>query len=798
VDMHSTPLREGDGSVTAVLSVTRDVTERRIAAENERALLHELDAERARLVVAQRIGRIGNWESDLRSGSVFWSEEMHRIFETNPVEFQPNLKSLLLRVHAEDRDAAERAFKESLRHPGGEFRIEHCISVGSGRLKHVEQRWEVVGENGRAHLVFGTSRDISEQHAAARALQLEHERLLEAQRVARMGSWEFDLATGHADASEQMHRLFETDPATHQPTFDDFLSRLHEDDRALLLASWQRSITDPARAEALVQYRVPFADGRIKFMEARWQVFGGTDGAPARVLGTVRDITEQRLAEAAERRSNALLAAIAENMPNQLVVKDLDLRCVYINELGLQLIGKSRAEILGRPVTDFMPPEQGALLEAHDREVLDSGQRVTHERTYSFGGNERVFLSTKAPLRDADGAIIGIIGVSREITERKHFEAQLQRSEERFREMAENVSDVFYNYDPAARRMLYMNPAFERVFGRPLAEIRDNPHAYMDCVHPDDIEAVLAAFDAQLRGERNSSEFRILRPDGEVRWVHQHAEPIVAADRRVERIVGSMRDTTARKLADARLRQSLTDLDQRNKELREFAFVASHDLQEPLRKIRAFSELVVSRYREALPEPGRDYLDRMHQAAGRMQVLIDDLLEYSRINTGGARFRDVDLAQVCKDVLNDLEQRIRASDAKLRVAPLPHLRADPTQMRQLLQNLLANALKFRREGVRPEIAVVCSLIDLDGVPGVRIEVADNGIGFEQEHAERIFAPFQRLHSRSEYEGSGIGLAIVRRIVARHRGRIQALGTPGAGARFIIDLPSALDAPDTES
>ena len=134
----------------------------------------------------------------------------------------------------------------------------------------------------------------------------------------------------------------------------------------------------------------------------------------------------------------------------------------------------------------------------------------------------------------------------------------------------------------------------------------------------------------------------------------------------------------------------------------------------------------------------------------------------------------------------------------MQVAPLPHLRADPTQMRQLLQNLLANALKFRREGLRPQIDVACSSIDLDGVPGVRIEIADNGIGFEQEHAERIFAPFQRLHSRSEYEGSGIGLSIVRRIVARHRGRIQALGTPGQGARFIIDLPSTLDAPDTES
>ena len=317
------------------------------------------------------------------------------------------------------------------------------------------------------------------------------------------------------------------------------------------MVAFDRSLADPAQAPAPVQYRVPFADGRTKHLEEQWQVFVAADGAPVRVLGTVRDVTEQKLAEAAEKRSNALLAAIAENMPDQLVVKDLDLRCTYVNGIGLQLLDKSREQVLGHPLAEFMTAEQAELSVAHDREVLERGERITHERTYSFAGSERVFLTTKAPLRDADGAIVGIIGVAHEITERKHFEARLQRSEERFREMAENVSDVFYNYDPAARRMLYMNPAFERVFGRPLAEIRDNPHAYIDCVHPDDIEAVLAALEAQLRGERNSAEFRILRPDGEVRWVHQDAVPITAADGRVERIVGSMRDTTARKTADA-------------------------------------------------------------------------------------------------------------------------------------------------------------------------------------------------------------------------------------------------------
>jgi light-regulated signal transduction histidine kinase (bacteriophytochrome) len=237
------------------------------------------------------------------------------------------------------------------------------------------------------------------------------------------------------------------------------------------------------------------------------------------------------------------------------------------------------------------------------------------------------------------------------------------------------------------------------------------------------------------------------------------------------------------------LRQTLVDLNSRNRELQDFAFIASHDLQEPLRKIRAFSDRLLQRHAAALAPEARDYLDRTGQAAARMQVLIDDLLAYSRVAARGKPFARVDLNVVLAAVLEDLEARLESSGGVIEVAgPLPTLEGDPTQLRQLFQNLLANALKFRAPERAPRVRISAEPAPVGDAPGWRLTIADNGIGFDPKYSERIFGPFQRLHGRQDYEGTGIGLAIVRRIVERHRGTIGAEGRPGEGATFTLGMP----------
>jgi light-regulated signal transduction histidine kinase (bacteriophytochrome) len=244
------------------------------------------------------------------------------------------------------------------------------------------------------------------------------------------------------------------------------------------------------------------------------------------------------------------------------------------------------------------------------------------------------------------------------------------------------------------------------------------------------------------------------------------------------------------------LRAVSEELERSNRELEAFATIASHDLQEPVRKIQAFGDRLAEHASAALDDQAKDYLGRMTDAAGRMQTLINDLLEYSQVTMRPEPARPVDLEVIVSGVLSDLDERITAAQGRVVVGSLPTVLATPLQMRQLFQNLIANALKFHPAGVAPIVHVDASpgseagkpVRSRDGNGGWEIRVTDNGIGFEDKYVEKIFSPFQRLHGREAYEGTGMGLAICRRIVAVLGGTLTATSTPGNGATFVIRLP----------
>jgi len=244
------------------------------------------------------------------------------------------------------------------------------------------------------------------------------------------------------------------------------------------------------------------------------------------------------------------------------------------------------------------------------------------------------------------------------------------------------------------------------------------------------------------------------------------------------------RDIRERRRAMHNLHSAMTRLQQSNRELEDFAYVASHDLQEPLRKIQAFGDLLKSKHAETLPPQAKDYIERMQSAARRMQILINDLLSFSRVTTKAQPFVAVDLSAIAREVAHDLETRAHEAGGQIVIHDLPTIDADPLQMRQLLQNLVSNGLKFHRDDVPPSV-------EISGEAGgteARIVVRDNGIGFEAKYAERIFTMFERLHGRGKYEGTGIGLAICRKIAERHGGEIAARSIPGEGSVFTVTLP----------
>jgi PAS domain S-box-containing protein len=289
----------------------------------------------------------------------------------------------------------------------------------------------------------------------------------------------------------------------------------------------------------------------------------------------------------------------------------------------------------------------------------------------------------------------------------------------------------------------------------------------------------------------------VIDRNGNFAWRSNSKVPLREPDGKISGLVCVSVDVTERHQAEEKLSHFASQLQNSNDQLQEFASVVSHDLQEPLRKILAFGDRLETKCADSLSEQGREYLERIQDATRRMQTLIRDLLTLSRVTSQGQPFGPVDLDKIVREVVSDLEIRVEQTHARVEIGVLPVIQADPSQMRQLFQNLLGNALKFQRPGEPPEVVVSSRILEarennpIGTLPGdliCQIVVRDNGIGFDAKYAERIFALFQRLHGRGTYEGTGIGLAVCRKITDRHGGNIVAKSSEGEGAAFIVTLP----------
>lgn len=547
-----------------------------------------------------------------------------------------------------------------------------------------------------------------------------------------------------------------------------------------------------------------------------------------REVAQVVNITRRKKTEKALLAQKRLLQDIIDNNSSIIYVKDKNGRYIMANKPFYAFFNASSQTLLNKTDHMLFPKETADALVKNDQIVLASGSAMQFEEIFNQADGLHTYLSVKFPLFEQTGEPYAVAGISTDITDRKQNEEALLRSTKQLQTIRQMGLELVSQLDIDPLVQMILTRAAQLVDG-------DLGGIYIHLPATQELEVIVTndeqrlptgariADDAGVAGHvwktgeaiiiENYSEWAGRAPGWDhvlgsssvigapIKWQEQKQGVINISSPRgsfftqedVE-LLSLFAANAAFALYNAKLHKELQkhtqELERSNRELQSFAYAASHDLQEPLRKIRTFSDRLQTRFKDQLDERGQSYLTRMETAAARMQTLIEGLLSFSRVTTQTNAYKLINIRTVLQEALEDLETKIEESQADIIIADqLPVIEADPTQIRQLFQNLIGNALKFHRPNVPPQVYIQARWLPNEENPHFcEIDVCDNGIGIEPEYESRIFGMFQRLHSRQQFDGTGLGLAICQRIVERHHGTILVQSQLGEGTRFTIQLP----------
>jgi PAS domain S-box-containing protein len=536
------------------------------------------------------------------------------------------------------------------------------------------------------------------------------------------------------------------------------------------------------------------------------------DKKPHRVIGIMQDITGQKAAE----EKLHYLATLTQNIADAVIGVDLEQIITNWNKGAEELYGWKKEEIMGKNVEDILHTEfisesdrNACEYEFHNAGHWDGEVHQKHK-----DGHVLTIMVSVARMMDARGVHIGAVAVNKDVTAQRKAAQLLKESETRFRVLTNTIPQIVW-VSSAEGHMEYLNEQWYKITGQTVNEALENR---IEMMHPGDVQVMSEKWQKALRdGKSFYAEYRLKNKiTGNYRWFFCNIQPLKNDEGKVLKWIGASTDiqhfkdisvvleqqVQERTIELEKLNKTLQDkaeeLRRSNEDLQQFAHVASHDLKEPLRKIKTYGSRLVDEYGDILPAKAKSYLDKMESAATRMNSMIDGVLGYSMLSATEQVIEKVDLNELLENIQSDLEILIQQKQAVFEYEALPEIEGSPILLYQLFYNLINNSLKFSIAGVQPRISISSSDYTVSqvmghstlkpGIPYKRITVADNGIGFEREYAEKIFKTFTRLNARDKYEGTGLGLSLCKKIVQRHSGTIDADGKLNEGSVFTIVLP----------
>ncbi|MEN9299062.1 MAG: hypothetical protein RLZZ429_1375 [Bacteroidota bacterium] len=518
------------------------------------------------------------------------------------------------------------------------------------------------------------------------------------------------------------------------------------------------------------------------------------EGQDEKTFTIIHDITERKRKEQELLTSEANMRMILDNTDELFIIIDKDLNIINFNkateEKSKQLLGVPFQK--GKSILESAQPERIPLLKQLYAEVLQGAVRRSIVEIPPIHNNSKVVVDIRYGPIYSNGEIIGVVINVRDVTETKIKEEELLRTNERFFYAAKATNDAIWDWDIQCNKVFRVGDGLRNIFGYDKDEAAKDDDFWINRVHPDDLHSMISKRE-QILNHTDAlyweDEYRFKKADGA--YAHVFDKGYIIRDEKGTpiRMIGTTQDISQQKETEAlllelnnRLKRRAEELANSNVELERFAYVASHDLQEPLRMVTSFLQLLKKRYDDKLDETAVQYINFAVDGAERMKTLIMDLLDYSRVGSNTEPNEDVDLNLLIEDVRDVFGKTIDEVKATITVSPLPIVKGTRTQLFQLFQNLISNAIKYQSKE-SPKIQIRYK----EEQDHYLFEVQDNGIGIDPAFHEKIFVIFHRLHSRSEYGGTGIGLAICKKIVERHNGNIWVKSAVGEGSTFFFTL-----------